>query len=92
MQCGLRQFNFGILIPELTKFGENIMSDPCFTSERAVWLERFLVPYLYSEDREKIGVVVDAMIPHLSPTGIDVLYELLNQDTEDLIRNYGGTK
>lgn len=83
MQCGLRQ---------LTNYGDNIMSDPCFTSERAVWLERFLVPYLYSEDRDKIGVVVDAMIPHLSPTGIDVLYELLHQDTEDLIRNYGGTK
>ena len=66
------------------------MSDPCFTTERAIWLERFLVPYLYSADRDKTGEVVDAIIPHLSPTGIDVLYELVN--AEDLVRNYGGTK
>ena len=67
------------------------MSDPSFVSEKAFWLERFLVPYLYSEDKNKIDEVVEALIPHLSSTGIEVLYDLLHQENDDPIKNYGGT-
>ena len=77
----------------LTNNGDNVMSEPSSTSEKAIWLERNLPDFFYAKQKYMITAVVLAIIPHLSSVGIERVYEILkDEEDENTPVNYGGTK
>ena len=77
----------------LTNYGDNVMSEPSSTSEKAIWLERNLPDFFYAKQKYMITAAVLAIIPHLSSVGIERVYEILkDEEDENTPVNYGGTK
>ena len=76
----------------LTNYGDNIMSEPRVTPEKAIWLSNNLSAFFYTKEKPEINAVVDAIMHHLSLTGINKVYEILKELEEEKIANYGGSK